>query len=251
MKNKNLLILTCFALLFFLGWKLYSNLNTNRENNEVVINKVNEANDFAFTPSDFTTTITNTYFALPVGKKMTFEAMTKNGLEKIEIEILSEKKVIEGFTTIVYLDTVYLNGQIHEITKDYLAQHKTTGDVWYFGENVDNYENGTLTDHDGSFIHGTDGATAGIWMKATQIVGDSYRQEFFKGEAEDMRDVVEVNIPIQTKLGSYTNCVKVYDWTPLDPKSREHKYYCPQVGGLVLNENLETGVRSELTKIVR
>ncbi len=87
-------------------------------------------------------------------------------------------------------------------------------------------------------------------MKQEQKVGDSYRQEYFKGEAEDMRDVVAVNQTVTTKVATYTDCVKVYDWTPLDQKSREHKYYCPSVGSLVLNEHLETGKRSELTKII-
>jgi hypothetical protein len=163
-----------------------------------------------------------------------------------------ETKVIEGVTTLVYLDTVHLNGVIHEVTKDYLAQHKTTGDVWYFGEEVDNYdEKGKLQDHAGTFIHGKDGAKAGIWMKAEQKIGDSYRQEYYQGEAEDMRDTLATGLTITTKLATYTDCVKVYDWTPLDAESREHKYYCPAVGALVLIEHIETGKRAELTKVVQ
>lgn len=201
-------------------------------------------------PADFSTKITNKYFSLPVGKKMVFEATTDKGqLEKVSIEISKETKVIEGVETIVYVDTVTNDGEIVEITRDYLAQHKN-GDVWYFGEEVDNYENGKLKDHHGTFIHGKDGAKAGIWMKAEQKVGDSYKQEYYKGEAEDMRDTVEVGITVTTKLATYKDCVKVYDWTPLDAKSREHKYYCAETGTLVLNEHLETGKRSELTSVV-
>lgn len=201
-------------------------------------------------PADFSTKITNKYFALPVGKKMVYEAKTEEGInEKIEIEILTETKNIEGVETIVYLDKVYNNGEMVEETRDYLAQHKN-GDVWYFGEEVDNYENGKLKDHSGTFIHGKDGAKAGIWMKAEQKVGDSYKQEYYKGEAEDMRDTVATGLTVTTKLGTYKDCVKVYDWTPLDKASREHKYYCSEVGSLVLNENLETGKRSELTSVV-
>ena len=200
-------------------------------------------------PTDFTTNITNKYFSLPVGRKLTFEANTEEGPEKIIIEMTEETKVIGGVTTLVYLDTVYLNGELHEVTKDYLAQHKN-GDVWYFGENVDNYENGKIKNHAGTFIHDQDGAKAGIWMKAEQKVGDSYRQEYYKGKAEDMRDTVAVGVTVTTKLATYTDCVKVYDWTPLDKASREHKYYCPSVGSLVLNEHLETGKRAELVKVV-
>jgi hypothetical protein len=201
-------------------------------------------------PGDFSTNITNRYFTLPVGKKMTFEATTETGAaERIEIEILPEIKTIAGVKTVVYLDKVYDDGQLVEETRDYLAQHKN-GDVWYFGEDVNNFENGQLKDHAGSFLHGRDGAKAGIWMKAEQKAGDSYRQEYYVGKAEDMRDTVATGLMVTTRLGTYTDCVKVYDWTPLEKTSREYKYYCPQVGSLVLNEDLETGKRSELTRIV-
>lgn len=201
-------------------------------------------------PSDFTTQITNRYFTLPVGKKMTFEGVTETGaMERIEIEILPETKTIAGVETVIYLDKVYDDNQLVEETRDYLAQHKN-GDVWYFGEDVNNFENGQLKNHAGSFQHGRDGAKAGIWMKANQKVGDSYRQEYYVGEAEDMRDTIATGVTVTTKLGTYTDCVKVYDWTPLEKTSREYKYYCPQVGSLVLNEDLETGKRSELTKVV-
>jgi hypothetical protein len=73
------------------------------------------------TPADFTTKITNKYFALPVGKKMTYGT----GGDRIEIEILPEKRVINGVETIIYLDREFKNGQLVEETKDYLAQHRT------------------------------------------------------------------------------------------------------------------------------
>jgi hypothetical protein len=201
-------------------------------------------------PADFSTKITNRYFALPIGKKLTYEAKLASGIdEKIEIEVLKDTKIIEGIETVIYLDKVYDNGQLVEETRDYLAQHKN-GDVWYFGEDVNNFENGKLKDHAGTFMHGRDGAKAGIWMKAEQKIGDSYRQEYYPGEAEDMRDTIATGLTISTKLGTYTDCVKVYDWTPLDKASREYKYYCPQVGSLVLNEDLTTGDRSELIEVI-
>ncbi len=200
-------------------------------------------------PADFSTEISNKYFALPVGKKLTYETTVQGKVtERIEIEILPETMTIEGVQTVVYLDKEYKNGQLVEETRDYLAQHKN-GDVWYFGEDVDNYWNGILVNHSGSFRHGKDGAKAGIWMKAEQRVGDSYRQEFYVGHAEDIRDTVAIGETVSTKSGTYTDCVRVYDWTPLEKNAREHKYYCPQVGALVLTEDLETGSRSELVNV--
>ncbi|MFC9353453.1 hypothetical protein [Arthrobacter sp. NPDC057013] len=195
------------------------------------------------TPADFTTKITNKYFALPAGKKMTYGA----GGDRIEIEILKETRVIEGVETVIYLDKEFKNGQLVEETRDYLAQHKN-GDVWYFGEDVNNFKDGQLRDHSGSFIHGQDGAKAGIWMKAEQRVGDTYRQEYYPGHAEDMRDTIATGQTVTTKMGTYTGCVKVDDWTPLELNSREHKYYCPQVSSMVLVEEAN-GKRSELTSV--
>jgi hypothetical protein len=202
-------------------------------------------------PADFSTQITNKYFSLPVGKKLTYETTRQGSVtERIEIEILQETKTIEGVETVVYLDKEFKNGQLVEETRDYLAQHKN-GDVWYFGEDVKNFWNGMLMNNAGSFLHGKDGAKAGIWMKAEQRAGDSYRQEFYVGHAEDIRDTVATGETVSTRSGTYTDCVKVYDWTPLEKNAREHKYHCPQVGALVLTEDLETGSRSELVNVVQ
>lgn len=199
-------------------------------------------------PSDFTTNITNKYFSLPVGKKMFFTAETEEGLEKIEIEIGSETREIMGIKTVLYRDKVYVGDELVEDTHDWLAQDNA-GNVWYFGEEVNNYEGGKLKDHHGSWIAGIDGAKPGIWIKADNKVGDYYKQEYLKGEAEDMRNVVAVNETIKTNLGTLTGCVKMYDWTPLEPDSTEHKYYCPQVGGLAMSKHLETNKITELTKV--
>lgn len=243
MQKKQVYIFIGLAAVIVIGGMLYMSNRTDR------VGVGNVEYNPVIDPTNFSTNITNKYFSLPVGKKMVYEAETQEGPEKIEIEVESGTRTIMGVETIIYRDRVYVAGQLVEDTKDYLAQDKE-GNVWYFGEEVDNYENGALKDHSGSFIVGVDGAKPGIWMKNIQTVGDSYRQEYYKGEAEDMRDVVAVDQTVTTKLATYTGCVKTYDWTPLDPKSREHKHHCPEVGTLVLAENLQTGKREELTSVV-
>ena len=198
-------------------------------------------------PSDFTTNITNKYFRLPVGRVMTYELETEEGLERIQIEMLAKRKKLMGVDTITYWDRVWLdtNGdkkfskkELIEETYDYLAQDKK-GNVWYFGEEVDNYVDGKLVDHDGSWLAGEDGALPGIWIKGKHKVGDSYLQEYYEGEAEDTRDVVATDVEVKIKMGEYDDCVQFYDWTPLDPESREYKYYCPEVGALVMSQHLD------------
>ena len=207
-----------------------------------------EEYDPVINPEDFTTKIDNPFFSMPVGKKMIFEARTEDGLERIEIEITGEMRRIMGVETLVYLDREYLDGELVEETKDFIVQDKD-GNVWYFGEEVDNYEDGKLQDHGGAWLAGYEGAKPGIWIKGEHMVGDSYRQEYLRGEAEDMADIVETGVTVTTRAGTYQNCTKTYDWTPLHPESKENKYYCPEVGGLVLVVDLTSGDRVELIQV--
>lgn len=200
-------------------------------------------------PLEFSATLTgNKYFKLPVGRQLVYEVETEEGLERIEITILDETKKLMDVKTRVYLDRVWLdtNGdkkfsktELIELTLDYLAQNTKTGDVWYFGEDVNNYQDGKLVDHSGSWLAGKDGALPGIWVKGKSKVGDSYLQEYYAGEAEDTRDVVATGITVKTKKATYRDCVQFFDWTPLDDASLEYKYYCAgSVNALVAAEHL-------------
>lgn len=196
----------------------------------------------------FSTNITNPYFSLPTLRTLVYEGQTDEGLERVEISIEGETKVVDGVTTLVYRDKVYVAGVMVEDTWDYLAQD-AIGNVWYFGENVNNYEEGVIVDHDGSWLAGENGAEAGIWMKANPKVGDTYKQEYLKGEAEDMADVVSISEKLTIRGKQYENCLKTYDYTPLDINSKEYKYYCKETGSLVLEENILTGEKVELVSV--
>ena len=143
-------------------------------------------------PAEFSTEITrNPYMLLPAGKSFVMQADTEDGTERVEILIPGWTKTVMGVETLVYWDRVYLDGVLIEDTRDYLVQHQN-GDIWYFGENVDNYEDGKLADHEGAWIAGEKGALPGIWLKANAAVGDKYLQEYLKGEAEDAAEVLGV-----------------------------------------------------------
>lgn len=200
-------------------------------------------------PEDFTTEITNPLFNMPIGKKMVYGAKSEKGLERIEIVIPGDTKVLMGVKTLLYHDIVTLDGVLIEDTRDYIAQHKD-GTVWYFGEEVDNYEGGKLKDHHGSWLAGVDNAQPGIWMKAKQVVGESYRQEYYKGEAEDWAKVVGTNETVKVGAGTFTNCTKTLEWTPLEPGNKAYKYNCPETGAITLEEELKDGTRVELVKVM-
>lgn len=189
------------------------------------------------------TVINHPFFSLPVGKEMHFQGETEDGLEETDIEITGDTKEVLSIDTLVYRDRVYLDGELVEDTHDYLAQDDD-GNVWYFGEDVYNYEDGVLDNHDGSWLAGEDGAEPGYWMPglAKLVKGYEYKEEWYEGEAEDQAKIVSTNAVVKIDLGTYTNCIKTENTTPLEPDVLEYKYYCKAVAGLALEEEEDTEV---------
>jgi hypothetical protein len=85
-------------------------------------------------------------------------------------------------------------------------------------------------------------------MKANPQVGDIYRQEFLLGEAEDAAEVLALGESVTVPFGTFNNCLKTADFTPLEPDVLEHKFYAPGMG-LVLELDPESGDRVELIAI--
>ena len=98
---------------------------------------------------------------------------------RIETVLLPEPKVIEvdgqEVETLVSQFVAYVDGRIHEVALDWYAQDDA-GNVWYFGEDVFNYEDGVVADTDGTWIAGEDGPI-GMIMPADPQVGQAYRPE--------------------------------------------------------------------------
>ena len=67
-------------------------------------------------------------------------------------------------------------------------------------------------------------------MKANPKVGDIYRQELYEGEAEDMAEVLRLNESVSVPFGSFQNCLRTREWTPLELDKEGNKVYAPGIG---------------------
>ena len=190
-------------------------------------------------PGDFVDKIDNKYYPLIPGTTFVYEGKTGDGAERNEVTVTSDTKVILGVKCVVVHDKVTVEGKLKEETYDWYAQNKD-GSVWYFGEDATSYENGRVTSTSGSWEAGRNDAKPGIIMKANPARGDSWRQEFRKGEAEDMAEVIALNEPATVPAGTFQGCIKTKDWTPLEPKIEENKLYCP-VAGVVSSKMVKGG----------
>jgi hypothetical protein len=198
-------------------------------------------------PDDFVAVIDNPFLPLLPGVTLTYEMEDDGETEVIVVSVLNETREILGVECTVVRDTVSVDGELVEDTHDWFAQDKW-GNVWYFGEISVNYEDGEISDVEGSWEAGEDGAKPGIVMPAAPQVGEVYRQEYLIAEAEDVGAVVALNQSVSVPYGSFTGCLQTADYTPLEPDTLEHKFYAPGLG-LVLEVDLEDGTRVELVSV--
>jgi hypothetical protein len=197
-------------------------------------------------PENFVIEVNNPLFPLMPGTTFIYEGQTSEGFEHNKVYVTHNTRVIMRVTCIEVHDTVTRDGVLSEDTLDWFAQDRDRN-VWYFGENTHELAEGLITNIDGTFMAGVDGA-AGIVMKGHPTVGDFYRQEFDVDNAEDLAEVVSLNESITVPAGSYSSCLKTKETSPLAPDVLECNYYAPNVGN-ILTVDAQSGEQSALVGI--
>jgi hypothetical protein len=131
------------------------------------------------------------------------------------------------------------NNELKEISHNYFAMCVPSRDVYYFGEDVDIYEDGQVVSHDGAWLAGRDGAEPGIIMpESAFLLGQRYYQEVAPGVALDRAEHVAADLEVNLQAGNFDDCVEITETTPLEPGEESTKVYCPGVG-LVIDNDLE------------
>jgi len=203
-------------------------------------------------PADFTTEIDNPYFPLVVGSKWVVRVTDAEGLEQRQVITVTDqtKRIANRVEARVVSDVVREDGEPVEVTKDWYAQD-SEGNVWYFGEDTAEYENGKAASTAGSFEAGVNGADAGIAMPAHPEVGQSYRQEYLAGQAEDRTAVLSLDEQAEVPFGHFTDVVLTKDYTPLEPDVLEYKLYAEGIGQVLAQTVSGGSEREELVSYTR
>ena len=144
-------------------------------------------------PDDFTTKIDNPYWPMNPGTRWVYRETDSEGArQKVVVTVTDRtKRIANGIAARVVRDVVTEKGRFVEVTDDWYAQDKR-GNVWYLGEDTTEYVNGRPVSKAGSFEAGVEGAQAGVIMPAHPRQGLAYRQEYYKGEAEDRAQIVSL-----------------------------------------------------------
>jgi hypothetical protein len=199
----------------------------------------------------FAPRVDNPWFPLTPGTTFVYRGVQDGRAARDVVKVLHTTKTIRGVRCTSVSDRLYLAGRLEERTIDWYAQDRR-GNVWYFGEATAELDrSGHVTSTEGSWLAGRNGARAGIYMPARPHVGQTGRQEYYKGHAEDHFAVVSVRARVSVPYVSSTRAVLTKEWTPLEPGTLDHKYYVRGIGNVkevTVKGPLE---RSELVSVQR
>jgi hypothetical protein len=184
-------------------------------------------------PADFTTEIDNPYWPMKPGSRWVYrETDTEGARQRVVVTVTRKtKRIANGVEARVVHDVVTgeRSGEPVEVTDDWYAQD-SKGNVWYMGEATTEFENGKPTTTAGSFEAGVKGAQPGVIMPARPEPGQTYRQEYLRGEAEDRGEVVLTGEQAEVPAGHYSGVLMTKDVNPLEPKILVFKFYARGVG---------------------
>jgi hypothetical protein len=201
-------------------------------------------------PADFSANIDNCRWPMTVGTRWIYRVTdyADGSTDREVIKVTDQTKLIaDGIRARVVSDVVRHGGKPVEVTKDWYAQDKQ-GNVWYFGEDTIAYVHGKRVDN-GTWEAGVGTNMPGVALPAKPRVGLSYREEYSKGVAEDQSRVLALDKQAQVPAGHFKGVLLAEDFSPIEPKVSELKFYAKGIGQAVLAIDVSGG--SDLEQLVK
>jgi hypothetical protein len=180
---------------------------------------------FDVNKADLLPTGNNPYITIQPGRVLRL----KNGIDTLTVTILPDIQDVDGVKAGVLEERETKDGKLIEVSRNFFATDRNTGDVYYFGEDVDNYKDGKIINHESAWRAGAMGARFGLMIPAKPIVGQKFFQEIAPKVAMDRVEVVSINETVKTPAGTFEHCVHLRETTPLE-SDVSHKHYAPGVG---------------------
>ena len=187
----------------------------------------------------------STYFILEPG--YTLVMTDDDGDETLVITVTEDTRRIGDVHTRVVEEREMAKGEVKEISRNFLAIDKETGDIWYFGEEVDNYQDGKVADHKSAWMAFENGAQPGILIPGKPAVGMKMYQEHAPGVAMDRFEVVGLDETVTTPMGVIKHCLKTAEGSDLE-NATEYKFYAPNVGPVVDDDMKLKNIGGALTQ---
>lgn len=198
--------------------------------------------------ANFSHPVRNPYFPLRPGMVFRYRGTDEGEHFREVVRVTHQKKRIVGIRATVVKDVLRrANGTLAEKTHDWYAADGH-GNIWYLGENTATYDrHGNLQSREGSWQAGRKGAVAGIIMPARPRPTQAFRQEFWRGHAEDQAWLVQRGFKTKVPYGTVKRSLRSLEWSRLEPGVVSLKVYGPGLG-IVREKDMSGG--SEVFKLV-
>lgn len=184
---------------------------------------------FVVEKADLTSIGTNRFFILAPGFQLVLEGKDGGKSAVLTITVLNETKLVDGVETRVVEERESIGGQLKEVSRNYFAISSRTGDVFYFGEDVDMHKDGKVVSHEGAWLSGVNGARFGLQMPGMPLLGARYYQEIAPKVAMDRAEVTSLSDKLETPAGKFENCLNIEETSAIE-SGRETKVYAPDIG---------------------
>ena len=194
----------------------------------------------------------NPYLPLVPGSQSVREGSTEVGGRKVPHQVTTTitdaYRTIVGVRTVLALDYEVDGGQVTQISLDYLAEDKA-GNVWNLGGYTEEYEGGRLVSAVDPFLHGVNGAKAGILVQAKPSVDTPvYSVSRPDKEEDSVAEVIDVGVRHCVPYDCFKDVLVVREGKASAPDN-EFKYYARDVGQI---DNVPRGdsVHQDVEKMI-
>lgn len=174
--------------------------------------------------------VTNPWFPLRVGTTYLYSGTDDHRPAVDVVTVSRHTRAVNGVRTREVKDRLLIRGHLEETTTDYYAQDRC-GNVWYLGEDTAQLDgHGNVVNTDGTWHAGADGAKPGVFMQAHPEVGRRFRQEWYRGQAEDTYVARDLATRSTIPYGTYPHAMRTAEHTALEPDVHDAKYYVRGIG---------------------
>lgn len=208
------------------------------DDSESAAEEVEYTSSFRTEDCTFSPTGSNPYFILEPNYRQVLVGNESGAAVEQTITVLNETREVNGTETRVVEERETEDGELLEISRNFFAICDETNSVFYFGEDVDDYENGAIVGHGGAWLAGEDNNKAGLIMPGTVLLGAKYYQEIAPDIAVDRAEIIETDGELVVPAGSFDDVLVISESNPIEPDVGELKYYAPGVG-ILQDEDLK------------
>jgi hypothetical protein len=187
--------------------------------------------------------ITNPYHPFQPGGMKVF-AGRKDGAASVIVDLyLTDTRTFDlagtAVRTRILQETEFQDGDVEEISRNYFAQ-ADDGTVFYFGEVVDEYADGAVVGHEGSWLVGgpssddpADTANASaptVFMPPAPMEGDTFKPEDLFPLVDETVTVKRTGLRVEVRAGRFDEAIQVLETSALPDSTPEKKWYAAGVG---------------------